>query len=172
MKKQLCEMIIFSLLILVSSCGIEDKKTTVSVVDGERHYFPVLRGQELDVQYVIENTGKEPLFITNIHTSCGCLLVDDSSFKVLPAGGKGFVKLKYDSSKNIGYVKHYITIYANLETDTKFELTFDVHVVPGALYTRDYEEIYKERQEQGLNEKHLVDGYENNLGYYLDDTFE
>lgn len=171
MKKNF-STIVFLLLLIISSCGIKDKKTTVFVVDQERHYHPVLRGQELDIQYVIENTGNEPLFISNIHPSCGCILVDETSFKVLPVGGKGFVKLKYDSSKNIGYVKHYVTIYANLETDIKFELTFDLHVVPDALYTKDYEEIYKERQEKGLNEKHLVDGYENNLGYYLDDEFE
>jgi len=170
--RTLFKIIVFLLLPVISSCGIKDKKTTISIVDQERHYHPVLRGQELDVRYVIENTGNEPLFISNIHTSCGCLLIDDSSFKVLPVGGKGFIKLTYDSSKNVGYVKHYITIYANLETDTKFELTFDVHVVPDALYTKDYEEIYKERQEKGLNTKQLVDGFENNLGYYLDDEFE
>ena len=163
------KMIVFLLLLAVlSSCNLKDKKTAIKIIDPERHYYPILRGQELEVVYQLENTGEYPLFITNIHTSCGCILVDDASFKVLPAGGKGFVKIKYDSSKNIGYVKHYITIYANLETQTKEELSFDLNVVPNALYTRDYEELYEQRKEKGLNEKDLVDGNEVNLGYYTD----
>ncbi|NDV78351.1 DUF1573 domain-containing protein [Dysgonomonas sp. 511] len=148
---------------------MKDKKTTIEIIDPERCYYPILRGQELDVVYHLQNTGEHPLFITDIHVSCGCMLVDESSFKVLPAGGKGFIKIKYDSSKNIGYVKHYVTIYANLEAEEKKELTFDLNVVPNALYTRDYEELYEERKEKGLNEKDLVDGEEFNLGYYTNE---
>ncbi|WP_221412349.1 DUF1573 domain-containing protein [Dysgonomonas sp. 520] len=137
----------------------------MSITDPDRHYYPILRGQALDIQYVIENTGEHPLFITDIHTSCGCVLVDESSLKVLPAGGKGFIKLQYESDKNIGYVKHYVTVYANLESGPSMEVTFDLHVVPNALYTRDYEELYKEKSE----EESLVDGDENNLRYYIDE---
>jgi len=172
MKRCNIKIAVFLLMIfsLSSGCGLKDKKTTMVVVDGDRHYYPVLRGQELDVLYEIENTGQHPLFISDIHVSCGCILIDESSFKVLPAKGKGFIKVKYNSSKNIGYVKHYITIYANLETNPEYELTFDLNVVPNALYTRDYEELYEEKKQKGINEKDLVDGNENNLGYYTDET--
>lgn len=156
-----------SLIVLCNSCNIKDKKTMLKVADADRHYYPILRGQTLDVLYEIENTGENPLFISSIKTSCGCMLIDDSSFKVLPAGGKGFVKIKYDSKKNIGYVKHYITIHANLTTEKPEELTFDVHVVPNALYTKDYEELYSEHKKEAGDVKSLVDG-SNNLGYYLE----
>lgn len=156
--------------VVISGCGIKDKKTTLTVVDAERHYYPVLRGQELDILYEVENTGDNPLFITDIFTSCGCVVVDESSFKVLPVGGKGFIKLKYDSNKNIGYVKHYVTIYANLESSEKEEVTFDVHVVPNALYTRDYEELHNEHKQKYINEETLVDGSENNRRYYVDSS--
>ena len=158
------------LLLVLPACGLKEKKTTMVVADAERHYYPVLRGQELDVLYEIENIGEHPLFISDIHTSCGCILIDESSFKVLPAKGKGFIKVRYNSGKNIGYVKHYITIYANLESDIKYELTFDLNVVPNALYTRDYEELYEEHKKKGLNTKDLVHGNENNLGYYTDEA--
>jgi len=158
------------IILCLGSCDIKNKKTTVQVTDPERHYYPLLRGQELDIQYKIENTGENPLFITDIQTSCGCLVVDKSSLKVLPAGGKGFIALKYNSSKNIGQVKHYITLYANLENTDKYEITFDVNVVPNALYTRDYEELYNEHKEKYWSETSMVDGKENQLGYYTDET--
>lgn len=163
--------LLFPLLILfiISGCGIKDKRTVLEIIDPDRHYYPILRGQELDIQYEIQNIGDNPLFINDIHTSCGCIVVDKSSFKVLPKGGRGFIRIKYDSSKNIGYVKQFITIYANLEQTQKQEVTFDVHVVPGALYTRDYEELYTEYKEKRAKERSLVDGEENNLGYYVED---
>jgi len=157
------------ILFVFTACGIKDKTTTLEVVDPDRHYYPILRGQELDIQYEIKNTGDNPLFISDIHTSCGCMLVDESSFKVLPAKGSGFIRIKYNSIKNIGYVKHYVTIFANMESENMKEMTFDLHVVPNTLYTKDYEELYSEYKEKSFDHKSLVDGYENNLGYYTDD---
>ena len=173
MKK--CSFKLKLLILLVatmalSGCNVKDKKTSLRVVDAERHYYPVLRGQELEILYEIENTGENPLFITDIFTSCGCVVVDESSFKILPVGGKGFIKLNYDTNKNIGYVKHYVTIYANLVSTDKEEVTFDLHVVPNALYTRDYEELHNERKQQYMNEETLVDGRENNRRYYVDSS--
>jgi len=169
MKNYLSLVLVSALLLLtISACNIKDKKTTLEVFDSERHYYPILRGQTLDIVYEIKNTGEYPLFITDIHTSCGCILVEKSSFKVLPAGGNGFIRIKYNSSKNIGYVKHYVSVYANLESGTKKEVTFDLNVVPNALYTRDYEELHKEHKEKYFDEESLVDGKEKNKGYYVD----
>lgn len=165
-------LIILFIILTVSACGIRDKKTNMEVVDPDRHYYPILRGEELDIVYLIENSGSHPLFITDIQTSCGCAIVNESSFKVLPSGQKGFIRIKYDSSKNIGYVKHYITVYANLVSVEKLELTFDLHVVPNALYTKDYEEIYSEFKEKYKERfKELSDGKRggDKLGYFTDD---
>jgi len=162
--------VLFFGLLLFAGCNFENKKTMLEVTDPDRHYYPVLRGQILDIVYEVKNTGEHPLFIKDIQTSCGCVLVEESSFKVLPAGGKGYIRLKYDSSKNIGYVKHFVTLHANLETVNNFEMTFDLNVVPNALYTRDYEELYGEYKKKHFNMESLVDGYENNKGYYLDDS--
>lgn len=159
----------FVIFLSFVSCGLKDKKTTMEIKDPLRHYYPVLRGQELDIVYEVNNTGENPLFITDIQTSCGCLLLDESSIKVLPVGGKGFIRLKYNSSKNVGYVKHYITVFANLLDSDKHEVTFDLNVVPNALYTRDYEELYGQYKEKnGNGYKTLVDGKENEKGYYTD----
>ncbi|NDW18484.1 DUF1573 domain-containing protein [Dysgonomonas sp. 216] len=163
-----CAYLGIFVVVLLSSCNIRDKKTTIEIDDPNRHYYPIQRGQSLEILYEIKNTGNNPLFITDIHTSCGCILIDESSFKVLPAGANGFLKLKYDSRKNVGYVKHYIDIYANLETNNLYSITFDLNVVPNALYTRDYEELYNEHKAKNMGIETLVDGDTNNKGYYVE----
>jgi len=159
---------VLAVLLSLSACNIQDKKTIIEVKDPDRHYYPIPRGQELNIQYQITNKGKNPLFIKEILTSCGCLVVGKSSLKVIPAGKTGFIYLQYNSKKNTGYVKQYITMYVNLQYAETYEMSFDVNVVPNSLSNADYEELYE--NEKGVKDrmKDLVDGNENELGYYTD----
>lgn len=165
-------LIMVTILLSIAGCkNMEDIKTTVAVEDNGRHYYPILTGQELEIVFPIKNTGMHPFMLTDIITSCGCITANTSSVKAIPAGAEGRLLLKYNSTKNIGYVKHYITLYGNLATADKIDITFDVHVVPNAMYTKDYEELYQEEKNKGGNVKDLVDGNENNKGYYMDEDF-
>ena len=69
------------------------------------------------------------------------MAVDKKSFGLVRAGETGYIKIINDSKKNIGYVKHFIKIYGNFPNG-ETEVVFDYNVVPDALYTPDYEEIY------------------------------
>lgn len=157
------------LTILVLGCtDIKDRKTTVEVVDNYRHYYPIMRGQKLDVVFDIKNTGKNPLIISDIITSCGCLVAKKTSIDAIPEGEERRLLLEYNSAKNIGYVEHYITLYGNFKGSDIYEIVFDLHVVPSAHYTRDYEELYQEEKDESGDVKSLVDGDENNKVYYMD----
>ncbi len=149
-------------ILTVASCSLEDKRTTVMVINPDRHYYPVIRGRVLDIEYEIENTGKNPLFITDIMTSCGCVVIEKASFKALPPGEKGHISMQYNSEKNIGHVKHYIEVYANLVNAEKFEISFDINVVTNALYTEDYEEMYSRREDKDIQ----------HVGYYTDEDLQ
>ena len=107
--------------------------TTIKITDPIRHYYPVVQGEQFEINISIKNTGENFLKITDIQTSCGCMAVDN------------------DSKKNIGYVKHFIKIYGNIPNG-EAEMIFDYNVVPDALYTPDYEEIYS--KENKSNEVH------------------
>ena len=156
------------LIFLISSCESLDKETEVNVVDIKRHYYPILQGQELKIIYEIKNIGKAPLTITDILPTCGCLMVDETKMKNIPTDGTVFIKLTYNSNKNIGQVNHFIYLYGNFNKTKPIELSFDVNVVPDALYTKDYEELYrKEVEKEGLL-KELVDGENNHKGYYTE----
>lgn len=165
-------MRVFNFLIIgliFSSCmNIKDKKTSLSIVDNNRYYYPILQGQELVIAFEIENTGKHPFVLSEIFTSCGCVVAKQSSIKSIPAGKSRTLFLNYNSTKNIGKVKHYITLYGNLLNEENVELTFNVNVVPDAHYTQDYEQLHLEyKRESGIEQ--AVDGKENNKGYYFED---
>ncbi|MBG7613225.1 DUF1573 domain-containing protein [Polaribacter sp. BAL334] len=139
----------------------------MEIEDPERHYYPILRGSELNVAYKFYNRGVEPLIIYEVQASCGCIEVD------FPTGSIGqddfgFITLDYDSAKNIGYVEFYITIIANTEKDIFTTIKFDLNVVTSPHYTQDYEEIYMERRKEKLAGE--VDGDLTQQGYYVDFT--
>lgn len=169
MKSAYFNFIAVGILLCTSCLNIANRKTTINVEDNDRHYYPILAGQRKDIAYKITNTGKNPLMITDIITSCGCLNVDKgTAVFTIPPGKDRILTLSYNSAKNVGYVKHYITLYGNFEKALFKELVFDINVVPNAMYTLDYEELYADEVKKDGGVKEFVDGSENNKGYYMD----
>ena len=159
---------VFITLFFMGCAQIRDQVTTLEIVDNNRHYYPILRGQELEVVFDIKNTGEHPFILSEMLISCGCVVSKKSSINSIPAGAERRIILTYDSSKNIGLVKHHIDIYGNLANKEKKVLEFDVNVVPESAYTRDYEELFREKQIKDGSLKRMTEGDENNKGYYLD----
>lgn len=151
----------------LSACTKKVNPTTVKVKDPLRHYYPILTGQELVVVYELENTGKDPLIIREIQACCGCKADDDGEQKVILPGKKGNITLRYNSDKNVGYVEQKVWIYGNIKPQGMLELTYDVNVVPNADYTRDYEELFKERMDREKPMEEAVNGNAAQRGYYV-----
>lgn len=152
---------------MIVSCDFKENLVDVKIIDPVRHYYPIVQGQELNIIVKLENKSDYPFKITDILTSCGCVVLKKGNFDVIPAQSTGFVELTYNSNKNIGLVNHYIYFYGNLNKVDKLETNFDVHVVPDALYTPDYEELYRKEVEKKGGVKSFVDGNENEKGYYV-----
>lgn len=155
-------------VLMFSGCSGVIGETTVKVVDQDRHYYPIIQGQKLAIVYELENTGEGDFRIEEIQTSCGCIVTNDYA-KVVPAGKSIFLTFDYDSKKNVGLAEHYIYVYGNLGEDNPIEISFDVHVVPGALYTKDYEELYQEEVDKSGGIEEFVDGQEHEKLYYTDE---
>lgn len=159
---------VFTFVLVMGVCSnVKKNKTTIEVLDNGRHYYPVLAGQDLEIVYKIKNTGKRPLIIKDIVTSCECLELSKSVIRNIPADEEGVVSLTYKSSKNIGYVKHHIILYGNFATGEKLELTFDINVVSDALYTKNYEELFLDENQRWGIIKDPINGDERNKGYYM-----
>lgn len=153
--------------LVFSSCNFEESLADVIVIDPIRHYYPVVQGQKLSIIVKLENKSDFPFKITDIQTSCGCIVLKEGILDVVPAQSTGIIELTYNSNKNIGLVNHFIYVYGNLKKVDKLICDFDLHVVPDALYTPDYEELYRKEVEAEGGLKNMVEGNENEKGYYL-----
>lgn len=169
--KSVAFILMMGTIVTFSSCKDKNlKEADVAIEDVDRHYYPVIQGEILPINYEIENVSDIPLVIQEIQTSCGCLIpFDDLPIMVLP-GRKNTIRLGYNSIKNTGFVEHQVYLYGNFKDSTYRLLTFDTNVVPPADYTRDYEVLFHEQAEQGtLKVEDLVDGTAETKGYYTDE---
>lgn len=160
MKKQF--YINCCLLFTLLSCNgdLSKHKTSIEIYDNNRHYSPILYEQKLDLVYTIKNTGNAPLLISDIFTSCSCIVINEGTSKMIPTEKEGLIRLTYTANMNVGYAKHHITIFGNFEDDTPKELIFDIHIVPSQVMIKDYEDIFREENLKNGSLKKLVDGDE------------
>ena len=134
MKKVLLGLSAFCLIAFTSckedaSKKIDDKNVAEAAVrDANVGDFPVLTFDknehdfgEIEAKTPVEtvfsytNTGKTPLVITNIKSTCGCTVPQDWSKEPLAPGDAGQFTVKYNGSgKNA--VSKTITVTANTET--------------------------------------------------------
>lgn len=159
-------------LLSLGSCRKKIEMTRILVQDSIRHYYPLVQGTDLTMQWRIANIGETPLVLTDIQPSCGCLIKDPEDNNVIPPGKETLLKFTYRSEKNCGYVKHTIRLYGNIVPQGMACLIFDVNVVPPALGSPDYEELHKQREEFDITTgvKTLVDGDETQRGYWTNDN--
>lgn len=157
-------------LLGVMGCRKVVEPTEIKIQDPVRHYKPVLQGQTLEIVYQVTNTGKNPLVILDIQASCGCIVIERRTHVIVPPERKEYVRLKYNSNKNIGLVEHTIRLYGNIEPSGVAEMKFDVNVVPAADYTRDYEELFREQNVKNGFVNRFVDGLESERGYSVDEV--
>lgn len=125
--KKLGLLLIFSILLSgvafsQSAPSAEFKKTT--------HDFGTIKEElgAVTTQFEFTNTGKKPLIIQRVSSSCGCTTPSYTREPVLP-GKKGVVTAKYSTvGRPYGFNKT-ITVYTNVP-DTVYILTIKGDVTP------------------------------------------
>ena len=153
-----------------TSCSKEVKMTNVIVQDSIRHYYPLVQGTDMELSWRIANVGKDPLVLTDIQPSCGCISEDLDKNNIVLPGEETTLKFHFRTEGNSGYVRHTIRLYGNIFPKGMTCLIFDTNVVAPALGSPDYEERYKSRNERDVAAgiKTLVDGDEAQRGYWTD----
>ena len=170
-RRQLCILhCALCISIVLSGCNKELLPAEVIIIDPVRHYYPVVQGELMGVNYEIENISDNPLFIQEVQTTCGCLVArDDLPIVVLPHK-KGFLHLEFNTIKNNGYAEHFVYCYGNFKEGNMIELQFDTNVVPQADYSRDYEQLWKEQKKDVGVKRRRDDGTYDVKGYYIGDS--
>ncbi|MCW3102960.1 MAG: hypothetical protein JWO09_1400 [Bacteroidetes bacterium] len=62
-------------------------------------------------EFKFSNTGKEPLIISNVQGSCGCIVPNYPKEPIRP-GGTGVIKVRYDTGR-VGVFEKTLTISSN-----------------------------------------------------------
>lgn len=74
-------------------------------------YGTIKKGGDGNCEFVLKNTGKSPLIITNCSSSCGCT-VPQCSKEPIKKGEKRTILIKYNT-KRLGSFTKTITVYSN-----------------------------------------------------------
>jgi len=111
----------------LSACG--GGAPDIDVVD--RHDMgSIQKGQAASANLIVRNTGKVPLDVQSVSTSCGCTTAAMEP-KTIPAGGQGVLRVTYDSNahaEDMGPIKRYVFVASNDpdEGDVRIEFAVDV----------------------------------------------
>jgi hypothetical protein len=83
-------------------------------------YGTILEGSPGECEFTFKNTGKEPLVLSNVYSSCGCTVPDWPKDPIMP-GKTSSIKVKYSTSR-VGGINKTITVQSNAEVNSKVEL--------------------------------------------------
>lgn len=112
-----------------ASCNNTDKKskdvsaimrdttqfTTVKWKDTTLDFGARKMGDIVNLTFVCTNTGDKPLYLYEVHPSCGCTLVDYSKAPIAP-GKTGKIDAQFDTKKSHSPQVHK-TIFVHTNTD-------------------------------------------------------
>lgn len=94
----------------------EDGKplTSIAFESNEFKFDKVKEGEVLEHTFSFENTGKNPLFIYEVKTACGCTVPEWTKEAILP-GKKGTIKIAFNTASKKGKQIKLITVLTNTE---------------------------------------------------------
>ena len=86
--------------------------------ESTHHFGEIVAGEKVSFIFKFRNSGGAPLVIAQATGSCGCT-VPEYSKDPIPSGGKGEIKVTFDSNGKSGMVSKTVTILANTIPATK-----------------------------------------------------
>jgi hypothetical protein len=133
--KKLLTVLWISVLAISTSCSQspdsllrKNKNAPKIEFESQMHDFgTIIQGGDGTYEFVFTNTGKEPLILNNVKSSCGCTKPEWSSEPV-KRGQKAAVKVGYNT-RLVGTFTKSITVYSNASNST-VTLTIKGKVVP------------------------------------------
>ena len=86
------------------------------------------QGDKVEHVFSFENTGTEPLIITNVQTTCGCTAPEWPRDPVIP-GQKSSIKVVFNSAGKMGRQNKVITIQSNAVSPNN-QVSITTNVLP------------------------------------------
>ena len=105
-------------------------------------YGTIYENDPGESEFTFKNTGKEPLVLSNVYSSCGCTVPDWPKDPIMP-GKTATIKVRYTTSR-IGGINKTITVLSNAEENPKVELRITGNV------KKKEESVYPEKQPNSI----------------------
>ena len=96
----------------MSAQGNEGKRPVIEFDKTEFDFGKILQGEVVSYTFHFTNSGNAPLIITSVDKSCGCTASEYPKDPIQP-GGKGDIKITYDSKGHQGFQTKALTVNAN-----------------------------------------------------------
>ncbi len=122
---------IFTIVGAVAQEAADEMNASGPVMSFEKakHDFgDIFQGDKVEHVFEFENTGNEPLIITNVQITCGCTAPEWPKDPVAP-GQSGKIKVVFNSTGKIGRQNKVITVVSNA-TSPLNRVTIVTNVLP------------------------------------------
>jgi hypothetical protein len=84
----------------------------ITFQESEYNFGDIHQGEKAEHVFAFENSGNEPLILSNVNTTCGCTATNWPRDPIAP-GGTGEIKVVFNSAGKMGTQTKVVTVYSN-----------------------------------------------------------
>jgi hypothetical protein len=109
-------------------CTDNEQHPTIKIKDPYFNFGNISQGTKVKHDFIVLNTGNQPLQITKIIPSCGCT-AGTLTPPVIEAGQSGALQVEFDTTSFVGPKKKYITLITNDPINDEVELSIEGNII-------------------------------------------
>lgn len=110
--KKLAFLIGFFSLVMVFQSHAQGTGAVITFKENSVDFGDIVQGQKVEHTFVLTNSGKQPLIISNVAATCGCTVPTWPKEPIAP-GKSGEIKVSFNSAGKIGQQNAVVRIYSN-----------------------------------------------------------
>jgi hypothetical protein len=110
--KKLALLFSFFTLALVYQAQAQTSGAVISFKENSIDFGDITQGQQVAHTFILTNTGKQPLIISNVAATCGCTVPSWPKEPVAP-GKSAEIKVSFNSAGKVGKQNSVVRIYSN-----------------------------------------------------------
>jgi hypothetical protein len=118
--KKLFPVVASLAFVVLSACSqaprtaeLNKNGTSIEFETTDHDFGTITEGGDGTFEFIFKNTGKEPLILSNVRSSCGCTVPEWPKEPIMK-GNKGKIKVSYNT-RITGPFSKSITVYSNAE---------------------------------------------------------
>lgn len=110
--KKIALLFSFFILALAIQVNAQDAGPVITFKENSKDFGDIVQGQQVSHTFVLTNTGKQPLIISNVAATCGCTVPSWPKEPVAP-GKSAEIKVSFNSTGKVGKQNSVVRIYSN-----------------------------------------------------------